>query len=126
MAVQADAPPSSGGAGVFAALADPTRRRLIEWLSEGGPATATTLASRLPISRQAVAKHLAALEGAGLVAARREGRDVRYRLRPEPLTMAMEWMAVLAARWDERLEALAGLLRSGQLPPAARSHPNML
>ena len=91
---------------VFAALADPTRRRIINWLVEGGPATATELARRLPITRQAVAKHLAALDRAGLVTGRKEGRDVRYRLRAEPLTDAMQWMAALAARWDQRLDDL--------------------
>jgi DNA-binding transcriptional ArsR family regulator len=92
---------------VFAVLADPTRRLLIRWLADDGPATATELARRLPVTRQAVSKHMVALHGAGLVATRREGRDVRYRLRPEPLTEAMQWMQALAARWDERLEALA-------------------
>jgi DNA-binding transcriptional ArsR family regulator len=87
-------------------LADPTRRRIIDWLVEGGPATATELARRLPISRQAVAKHLAALDRAGLVVGRKEGRDLRFRLRAEPLTDAMQWMAALAARWDQRLEDL--------------------
>jgi DNA-binding transcriptional ArsR family regulator len=91
---------------VFAALADPTRRQLVDWLSEGGPATATQLASRLPISRQAVVKHLAILADAGIVISHREGRGVLFRLQPEPLAAAMKWMAALAARWDERLEAL--------------------
>jgi DNA-binding transcriptional ArsR family regulator len=99
---------------VFAALADPTRRRLVEWLSREGPASATELARRLPISRQGVAKHLAALAEAGLVVPLREGRDVRYRLTAEPLTRAMQWMAALAARWDERMEALSALL--GEAP----------
>jgi DNA-binding transcriptional ArsR family regulator len=103
-------PPSDTGgrpnAAVFSALADPTRRLLVQWLSEAGPATATELARRLPITRQAVAKHLGALEGAGLVVPARHGRDVRYRLRPEPLAKATEWMAALAAGWDERLHAL--------------------
>lgn len=110
-------PVGEAGASVFAALADPTRRQIVQWLSQGGPATATELARRLPISRQAVAKHLTALQSCGLATPRKEGRDVRFRLEPEPLTAAMEWMAALAARWDERLEALSRLLRSGQLEP---------
>jgi len=61
-----------------------------------------------------VAKHLSALERAGLVAGRKEGRDVRFRLRAEPLTEAMQWMAALAARWDERLDALADYLDRDQ------------
>ena len=91
---------------VFAVLADPTRRRLVEWLSEGGPATATQLAKRLPMTRQAVVKHLRMLAEANLVVSGRQGREVRYRLKSGPLADAMEWMAALAARWDERLEAL--------------------
>jgi DNA-binding transcriptional ArsR family regulator len=97
---------------VFAALADPTRRQLVEWLSKDGPATASELARRLPITRQGVAKHLAALQAASLVTAHKEGRDVRFRLEPEPLTDALEWMAALAARWDQRLNAFSRLLRS--------------
>ncbi len=91
---------------VFAALADPTRRHLVRHLAEGGEATATELADILPITRQAVSKHLALLEQAGLVAATRQGREVRYRLSTPPLAEAMEWMAAVGARWDERLAAL--------------------
>jgi DNA-binding transcriptional ArsR family regulator len=79
---------------------------IIDLLVEGGPATATELARQLPISRQAIAKHLAALDRAGLVVGGKEGRDLRFRLRAEPLTDAMRWMAALAARWDQRLDAL--------------------
>ena len=91
---------------VFAALSDPTRRDVIRHLSEEGPATATELAGRVPVSRQAVAKHLAALAEAGLVSAEREGREKRYRLTPPPLRDAMSWMAAVGAEWDERLETL--------------------
>jgi DNA-binding transcriptional ArsR family regulator len=87
---------------VFAALSDPTRRRIVRWLVESGPATATELARRLPITRQAVAKHLAAMETAGLVDRSKRGREVRYRLRPEPLAHATEWMAAISRRWDQR------------------------
>ena len=91
---------------VFHALADPTRRHVVERLAERGSVTATEVASDLPISRQAVAKHLAALADAGLVEARREGRETRYRLEAEPLAGAMSWMAGVGGRWDERLAAL--------------------
>jgi DNA-binding transcriptional ArsR family regulator len=101
---------------VFAALGDPTRRRIAEWLGGEGPASASALARRLPMSRQAVAKHLAVLRRAGLVVPGRDGREVRYRLRPEPLTDATEWMARLGARWDERLARLRDLLEP---PPGA-------
>jgi DNA-binding transcriptional ArsR family regulator len=91
---------------VFAALSDPTRRAVIRSLSEDGPSTVTELAGRLPVSRQAVSKHLDALEEAGLVASDVRGRGARFRLTPRPMTDAMRWMADVGAEWDERLEAL--------------------
>jgi DNA-binding transcriptional ArsR family regulator len=91
---------------VFAALADPTRRHLVELLGERGAMTATELAREVAVTRQAIAKHLAALADAGLAASTREGRDVRYRLTPEPLSDAMAWMAEVGGNWDDRLAAL--------------------
>ena len=91
---------------VFAALADPTRREVIGRLARE-PLSASALAGELPVSRQAIAKHLAALDRAGLVAARRRGRELQYRLDPAPLGDAMAWMASVGARWDERLGRLA-------------------
>ena len=95
---------------VFQALADPTRRALIRHLSEA-PGTATELSARLPITRQAVAKHMAALHEAGLVAAERSGRQVRYRLTPGPMADAATWMADVGAAWDRRLQNLQRLFR---------------
>jgi DNA-binding transcriptional ArsR family regulator len=91
---------------VFFALADPTRREVIRRLSEGGPVTVSDLARELPVTRQAVAKHLAALDEAGLISAEQEGRRKRYRLTPGPLADAVGWMADVGAEWDERLLAL--------------------
>lgn len=91
---------------VFAALSDPTRREVIRRLSEGGPATLGRLAEELPVTRQAVAKHLAQLEDAGLVDAMTAGRRRTYRLTPGAFTDAMEWMTDVGAEWDERLRAL--------------------
>jgi DNA-binding transcriptional ArsR family regulator len=90
---------------VFSALADPTRRRLLTTIAQR-PATATELAHGLPISRQAVVKHLSALSDAGLLARERAGRDVRYRVTPAPLSQAVSWMAEVGGQWDERLAAL--------------------
>jgi DNA-binding transcriptional ArsR family regulator len=92
---------------VFGALADPTRREVVRSLAERPGLTASNLAGELPITRQAVAKHLGALSTAGLVSARREGRETRYTLTPAPLVDAMEWMAAVGAEWDERLARLA-------------------
>jgi ArsR family transcriptional regulator, cadmium/lead-responsive transcriptional repressor len=91
---------------VFAALADPTRRRMIETLAIRGTATATGLAAELPITRQAVAKHLAALKRARLVRATRAGRETRYNLDAAPLAGVSEWVELVGAEWDERLERL--------------------
>jgi DNA-binding transcriptional ArsR family regulator len=102
---------------VFAALADPTRRGLLDRLAAHGAASATTLAKELPVSRQAVVQHLAVLDAAGLTVARRRGREVRHSVRPAALTAAAEWMTRIAAQWDERLAAIAGLAEAGE--PAA-------
>jgi ArsR family transcriptional regulator, cadmium/lead-responsive transcriptional repressor len=90
---------------VFSALADPTRRRLLSAIA-AHPATATELAGELPISRQAVLKHLNTLTQAGLLEREREGRDVRYRMTPEPLSDAVTWIAAVGGEWDARLAAL--------------------
>jgi DNA-binding transcriptional ArsR family regulator len=95
--------------GLFAALADPTRWRVLNLLAERGEATATTLAGELPVSRVAVVKHLAVLDRAGLVRARRAGREVRYSVRPEPLSETARWLAGLASEWDSRLAAIKRL-----------------
>jgi DNA-binding transcriptional ArsR family regulator len=92
---------------VFVALADPSRRAILAALASAGPATATDLAARLPITRQAIAKHLALLTVAGLVAAEPgERRRVRYRLQSAPIQVAQQFLAALARDWDSRLDAL--------------------
>jgi DNA-binding transcriptional ArsR family regulator len=91
---------------VFAALSDPTRRQLLEWL-DTDVATATELAARLPISRQAVAKHFSELADPGLVSSRRQGRETLFSIDSEGLTPATEWLAQRAAVWEERLARLA-------------------
>ena len=99
---------------VFSALADENRRHLVRTLAERETATATELAAELPVTRQAVAKHLAALGDAGLVQSDRRGRETRYRLTPAPLADAMEWMATVGAQWEERLEALRRYLERNE------------
>ncbi|MCD7438383.1 metalloregulator ArsR/SmtB family transcription factor [Streptomyces lincolnensis] len=91
---------------VLGALADPTRRQLLDLLAARGEATATTLAEQLPVSRQAVVKHLAVLDAAGLVTGGRVGREVRYAVRPAALDATARWMASLAADWDRRLATI--------------------
>jgi DNA-binding transcriptional ArsR family regulator len=93
---------------VFAALADPTRRHVVETLVRDGSTSVPALSSALPISRQAIAKHLAALGDAGLIerAPAGAGREVRYRLRDGALRPASAWLDETAAAWDERLTRL--------------------
>ena len=99
---------------VFVALADPTRRAILASLATGGPATATDLAASLPITRQAIAKHLTLMAETGLVAPEPgEGRRVRYRLRSAPVQLAQQFLAALANDWDDRLDALKDHLSAG-------------
>jgi DNA-binding transcriptional ArsR family regulator len=97
---------------VFAALADPTRRAVLRAVAAGEACTATEIAALLPISRQAVAKHLSQLEHAQLVDGRRAGRETRFAATPAPLTEAIAWMSEVGAQWDARLAALAKAVRS--------------
>jgi DNA-binding transcriptional ArsR family regulator len=107
-----DRAPSGGLAGreppdeLFSALADPTRRQILRAVAEHGPVTATTIADRLPVSRQAVAKHLALLRGAGLVTAERSGRETRFTAVTEPLDDLATWAESAGRRWDDRLARL--------------------
>ena len=98
---------------VFAALADPTRWRVLTLLAERGDGTATTLAGELPVSRPAVIKHLAVLDRAGLVESRRRGREVRFTVRPDRLDAAARDLADLAAAWDARLAAVKRMAEEG-------------
>ena len=93
-------------AAVFSALSDDTRREVMRLLSAEGPSTLGELAAELPVSRQAVSKHLIVLEEAGLVASEGDTRRRHYRLTPRPLADAMGWMVDVGAEWDERLDAL--------------------
>ena len=91
---------------LWAAVAEPSRRRLLDVLLAHGEATQTMLAAELPFTRQAVAKHLAVLERAGLVEGRRRGREVRYVVNQEQLAAVAQTMTGVAARWDKRLQTI--------------------
>jgi DNA-binding transcriptional ArsR family regulator len=102
---------------VFTALADPTRRAILAALAADGPATATDLAARLPITRQAITKHLALMADTGLVAAEPgERRRVRYHLQTAPVQIAQQFLAALANDWDDRLTALKHHLEQDDHP----------
>lgn len=100
---------------LFGALADPTRRAIVEVLVHEGPHTATQLATRFAPSRQGIAKHLRALADAGLVTAERVGREVRYRAATEHLRDAVTWLLDTADAWDRRAERLAGRTGDGRI-----------
>jgi DNA-binding transcriptional ArsR family regulator len=113
-----DLPGADDRAGaVFGALSDPTRRALLAAIAEHPAATATQLASELPISRQAVLKHLNALTDAGLLDRTRAGREVRYQFIPAPLSDAVGWMAEVGAEWDDRLATLRRQLGDARTQP---------
>ena len=97
---------------LWAAVGEPSRRRVLDILLARGDATASSLADELPFTRQAVAKHLAVLDRAGLVEAHRHGREVRYAVRPERLDAAARTMARVAAQWDARLQRIKHLAES--------------
>ncbi|HEY4606731.1 MAG TPA: metalloregulator ArsR/SmtB family transcription factor [Acidimicrobiia bacterium] len=92
---------------VFAALADPTRLEVLTRLANSGPSTATELSASMPVSRQAVTKHLAALDAAGLVDRHPSGREVRYSFDPGPLGDLVEWVETVGSTWDRRLDRLS-------------------
>ena len=104
---------------VLSALADPTRRQVLQALASCGEATATELTSAFPVSRQAIVKHLAVLEAAGLITRHRAGREVRYSPRPGPLTATAAWMTSLAATWERRLQAIKQAAEAPREEPPA-------
>jgi DNA-binding transcriptional ArsR family regulator len=96
---------------VFEALADATRRAVLRDVAERGPLTATELAADLPVTRQAIAKHLAVLREAGLVDRERAGRETRFRATPGPMADASRWLDATGSAWDDRLSRLAARAR---------------
>lgn len=91
---------------VFDALGDPTRRRILGLLTQGGASTATALGEHLGISRQAAAKHLDQLRAAGLTEAERLGRETRHRVVPARLDQAAGWLDARAREWEGRAERI--------------------
>jgi len=94
---------------LWEAMADPTRRKLLDLLVAHGQATATTLTAEMPVSRQAISKHLVLLQRVGLIDGHRQGREVRYRVREQRLAEATGALSAVANRWDRRLRAIKRL-----------------
>ncbi len=94
---------------LWSAIADPSRRRVLDLVVSNGAVSASWLAGRVPFTRQAVSKHLAVLEQAGLISRRKQGREVLYQVQADRLDQAARAMAELAAQWDRRLDAIKRL-----------------
>jgi DNA-binding transcriptional ArsR family regulator len=100
---------SSDDDDLWEAMADPTRRRLLDLLVARGHATATTLTAEMPITRQAISKHLSVLQRVGLIDSHRQGREVRYAVREQRLAEATSALSEVANRWDRRLQTIKKL-----------------
>jgi ArsR family transcriptional regulator, cadmium/lead-responsive transcriptional repressor len=97
---------------LWSAIGDPSRRRVLDLLVRGGEASASWLAGQVPFSRQAVSKHLAVLEEAGLISRRKQGREVLYQVDAARLDQATRAMAEIASQWDRRLDTIKQLAES--------------
>ncbi len=91
---------------LWSAIGEPTRRRMLDLLLSDGPGTATSLSEQLPVTRQAVAKHLGVLDRVGLVHVAPAGREMRYRVDPTQLARAVEQLSAVGSTWDRRLERI--------------------
>ena len=94
---------------LWAAIGDPTRRRVLDLLLAGGAGTASGLSRELPVTRQAVAKHLAVLERSGLVNAQPAGREVRYGVDPVQFARAVAQLEQVGQAWDRRLRRIKAI-----------------
>lgn len=106
---------------LWSAIAEPSRRRVLDLVVERGEASASWLAGEVPFTRQAVAKHLAVLEEAGLVARRKQGREVLYRVEAARLDEATRALADVAQRWDRRLAAIKRLAEAAHAAAEAET-----
>jgi DNA-binding transcriptional ArsR family regulator len=97
---------------LWSAIADPSRRQVLDLLVSNGGVSASWLAGRVPFSRQAVAKHLVVLERTGLISRRKQGREVLYQVEADRLDQAARALAELAAQWDRRLATIKRLAES--------------
>ena len=101
---------------VFSALADPTRRQVVELLARHAPLTVRELVDQFPLSRQAITKHLGILRRARLVKSTKKGRDILNELEPTGLDPLAGWTRLYSDFWDHRLSALKTAVESGATP----------
>ena len=99
---------------LWSAIGDPTRRRLLDLLLSAGDGTATSLGQQLPVSRQAVAKHLSVLDRVGLVRATPAGREKRYRVDDDQLARAVAQLSSVGSAWDARLQRIKRIAEAVQ------------
>jgi DNA-binding transcriptional ArsR family regulator len=109
-------PAIAQAAPLFDALGDPNRLRIITGLCDRGPSSITRIAERIPVTRQAVTKHLLALEAVGLVGSHRQGRERIWTVRTEPLGDAGDYLTQLSARWDRAIERLRAFVEGAEEP----------
>ncbi|MFC0625800.1 ArsR/SmtB family transcription factor [Kribbella deserti] len=105
---------------LWSAIGDPTRRRMLDLLLSAGDGTATTLSEQLPVTRQAVAKHLGVLDRVGLVRGAPAGREVRYRVDDEQLARAVAQLSSVGATWDARLRRIKRISEAIQRRQSAK------
>jgi DNA-binding transcriptional ArsR family regulator len=98
---------------LFDALGDPNRLRIITWLCDGGPRSTSQVTEVIPVSRQAATKHLLLLEAVGLVSSERRGRERIWRVQPEPLSDASDYLDTLSRRWDRAIDRLRAHVEDG-------------
>jgi DNA-binding transcriptional ArsR family regulator len=108
---------------LWSAVAEPSRRRVLDLLVSNREVSASWLAERVPFSRQAVSKHLIVLEAAGLVSRRKQGKEVLYQVQADRLDQAARAMADLAAQWDRRLGAIKRLAEAAHAETKKRPSP---
>lgn len=91
---------------LFDALGDPNRLRIVSRLCDGGPCSTAQLTQVISVSRQAATKHLLLMEAVGLVSSHRQGRERIWRIEPEPLAEASDYLTALSRRWDQAIDRL--------------------
>lgn len=111
---------------LWSAVGDPTRRRMLDLLLASGTGTATSLSDQLPVTRQAVAKHLAVLDRVGLVSAATEGREKRYRVDAAQLERAVTQLADVGRTWDARLQRIKRIAEAIERAGDPTAGPNKL
>jgi ArsR family transcriptional regulator, cadmium/lead-responsive transcriptional repressor len=109
---------------LWSAVGDPTRRRLLDQLLSDGTGTATSLSEHVPVTRQAVAKHLDVLDRAGLVHAAAVGREKRYQIDDAQLARAVAQLASVGATWDARLRRIKKIAEAIQMSQQSQQQGN--